>query len=145
VEKYCRAGQTTEDLMTHARFTVDTYGYKHTLRICKHFCSFTATMVTEMRLNVTLYVVHCLSFISDAQSTLHADAIKCQQLISTLTNKNTHCAGYFGHEFGSHHDSTNYLIISSTNVINIILLLINLQKYSFNQSHAMLPRNCIIC
>ena len=77
VEKYCRAEQTTEALMTHMHFTLDTYGYKHTLRIYKKFCFFVATMGTETRLNVTLSVVHCLSFISDAQSILHADAIKC--------------------------------------------------------------------
>jgi len=87
MEKYCIAGQTTDDLMTHAHFTQSTYGYKHTLRIYNPFCLFTATMVVRTRLNITLNV-HCLSCISHVQSIPQADATKCWQLISMFTNKN---------------------------------------------------------
>jgi len=30
VEKYCRAGQATDDIMAHAHFVLDTEGYKYT-------------------------------------------------------------------------------------------------------------------
>jgi hypothetical protein len=33
VEKYGRAGQVTDGNITHARCILDTYGYRHTLRI----------------------------------------------------------------------------------------------------------------
>ena len=33
-KKYCRAGQATDDNMTHAHCMLDTEGYKNTLRIC---------------------------------------------------------------------------------------------------------------
>ena len=58
--KICRTGQVTDDDMTHALFTLFTQDYKHTLRICNTYCVSTATVVSEIRLNVTLYV-HCLS------------------------------------------------------------------------------------
>jgi len=35
---------------------LDTYGYRHTLRICNTYCSSTATMATRTRLNDKLYV-----------------------------------------------------------------------------------------
>ena len=62
VEKYCRAGQATEDNMAHAYCILDTQGYKHTFRIC-NICYFsTVTMVTRKLLVVMLYVcVHCSS------------------------------------------------------------------------------------
>jgi hypothetical protein len=34
VEKYCRAGEATDDNMVHEHCVLDTQGYKHTLRIC---------------------------------------------------------------------------------------------------------------
>ena len=37
VEKYCRAGQATNDNMAHAHCILDTKGYRHTLRICNFF------------------------------------------------------------------------------------------------------------
>jgi hypothetical protein len=30
VEEYCRAGQATDDNMSHAHFMLDTWGYKYT-------------------------------------------------------------------------------------------------------------------
>jgi hypothetical protein len=60
VEEYGRAGQATDDGMSHARCMLDTQGYKYTLRICNAYCFSTATMVAWTRLIVTLYV-HCLS------------------------------------------------------------------------------------
>jgi hypothetical protein len=46
--------------MAQAHCMMDTYGYKHTLRICKTYCFSISIMVTRTRLKVTLYV-HCLS------------------------------------------------------------------------------------
>ena len=62
VEKYCIADKDTDDNMVHVHCTLDTYGYKHTVRICNTHCFSTATMVTRKRLNIALYV-HCLSCI----------------------------------------------------------------------------------
>jgi hypothetical protein len=60
VEKYCRAGQATDDdNMTHVHCVLDTSGYRHILRLCNTHCFSTATMVARSRLSVTLYV-HCL-------------------------------------------------------------------------------------
>ena len=60
VEKYCRAGQATDDNMAHARCMLGTYGYKDTLRICNAYCFATTTMAARTRHNDTLYV-HTLS------------------------------------------------------------------------------------
>ena len=60
VEKYCRAGQATDDNMAHAHCMLDTLGYKHTLRLYNTYRFSTTTMVARTRLNFTLYV-HCLS------------------------------------------------------------------------------------
>jgi hypothetical protein len=38
VEKYCRAGLSTDDSMAHAPGMTGTQGYKHTLRICNTCC-----------------------------------------------------------------------------------------------------------
>ena len=46
-EEYCIDGQATEDNMEHARFILDTYGYKHTLTIRNTYCFSTATMVAR--------------------------------------------------------------------------------------------------
>ena len=46
--------------MAHALSTLDTEGYKLTLRICKMYCMPTATVVARTRLNATLYI-HCLA------------------------------------------------------------------------------------
>lgn len=47
--------------MAHEHSLSDTYGYKHTHRICNTYCLSTATTVAQKRLNVTLYV-HCVLF-----------------------------------------------------------------------------------
>jgi len=59
VEKYCRAGQDTDDNVMHVHCMMDTYGYKHTLRMCNTHCFSTTTMVAQKCLNVAVYV-HCL-------------------------------------------------------------------------------------
>ena len=55
MEKYCTAGQATDDNMANAHCMLDTKGYKHTLRICNTSCFSTA----RTRLSVTLHA-HCL-------------------------------------------------------------------------------------
>ena len=58
VEKYCWAGQATDENMAHAHCMLDAYGYKHThtLRLCNTHSFSTTTMVARTRFNVTLYV-----------------------------------------------------------------------------------------
>jgi len=54
VEKYGGARQATDDSMAPALRVLDTYGYKHIMRICNSYCFSAATMVPRKRLNVTL-------------------------------------------------------------------------------------------
>ena len=51
-EKYCRAGQATDDNMAHAHCTVDTQGCKHTLTICNVYYYSTTTTVARTQLHV---------------------------------------------------------------------------------------------
>jgi len=60
VEKYRKAGQTTDDSMAHAHYTLNTQGHKHTLEVYNTHYFSTATMIARTRLGVTLYV-HCMS------------------------------------------------------------------------------------
>ena len=62
-----RAGQATDDNTTLARCTLDTKGYKHTLRIHNTYSFSTARVAARMRLNVTL-CVYCLSGICQVGS-----------------------------------------------------------------------------
>jgi len=57
--KYCRARHATDENMTHAHSTLDTYGIKHTTRICDTYWFSPATMVTRKGRAITLYV-YCL-------------------------------------------------------------------------------------
>ena len=61
VEKYCRAGQATYDNMAHAHCMLDTYGQKHTLRLCNTYCFSNATMVARTHLNFTITYIVCLA------------------------------------------------------------------------------------
>jgi hypothetical protein len=60
VEEYCWAERAIDYNMGHMQCMLDTYCYKHKLRISNTYCFATATMVTEMCSNVPLYVL-CLS------------------------------------------------------------------------------------
>ena len=55
VEKYCRAGQATEDNMAQMHCMLYTQGYKNTLRICNIYCFSTATIAARTRFNVALF------------------------------------------------------------------------------------------
>jgi len=55
-EKFCRAGQATDDNMAHAHCMLHTKGYKHTLTIRNTYCFSTAAVVARTRDNVTLLV-----------------------------------------------------------------------------------------
>jgi len=60
VEKYCRDWQTTGGNMAYSQCMMDSWDFRHTLRICNTYCFSNATMVTRTRLNATLYIF-CLS------------------------------------------------------------------------------------
>jgi hypothetical protein len=61
MDKYCRAGQATDDNMAHAHCMQDyPLPSTHTYNMQRLNCVSTATMVTRTRQNVTLYI-HCLS------------------------------------------------------------------------------------
>ena len=81
VEKYCKAGQATDDNMTHAHCMLDTKGCKRTLRICNTYCFPTAKVVTPTRLNVTLSG-HCLSCVKI--SSVCRDGDLCKIRISSF-------------------------------------------------------------
>jgi len=60
VEKYCRAGHTTDDNMAHLPCMPYTLMLqKHTLRICNSYSFSVVTVCARTRLSVPLYV-HCL-------------------------------------------------------------------------------------
>ena len=64
VEKYCTAGQATDDNSAHALFIQYT-DYKHTFRICNTFCFSTAATVARTPLHATLCVrVNCVERIN---------------------------------------------------------------------------------
>jgi hypothetical protein len=63
VEKYCKAGQATDDSMAHAHCMLHNWGYRQTLRIWNTYSSSTARMVARTSLIVTLYSKQILHFI----------------------------------------------------------------------------------
>jgi len=56
---HCRAGQGSDDTISHAHFSLGNQGYRYTLGICNTYYLSTAIVVAPARLSVTLYV-HCL-------------------------------------------------------------------------------------
>ena len=70
-EKYCKAGQATDENMAHAHFMLNIWSAKRTLRICDTYCFSTATMVEQTFLSVKLYK-HCLFCIVISTSPLHS-------------------------------------------------------------------------
>jgi len=42
-----------DDITAHSHCMLNTYGYRHTLRICNTYCVFTAKMIAQKRLSVT--------------------------------------------------------------------------------------------
>ena len=70
-EKYCRAGQATDENMAHAHFMLNIWSTKRTLRICDTYCFSTATIVEQTFLSVKLYK-HCLFCIVISTSPLHS-------------------------------------------------------------------------
>jgi len=57
----CRARQATDDNMTHAHCMQETYGYKHSLRICNTYCFSIVTVVARTHLNIRLPALWLLS------------------------------------------------------------------------------------
>jgi hypothetical protein len=89
VEKYCRAGQATDDNMVYVPYMLDTKGYKHTHRICNTYCFSTATVVAQMCLYVTLYA-HCLSCLTTSNVSPFSNLVLmcCHQSDQTVTMLN---------------------------------------------------------
>jgi hypothetical protein len=82
--------QATDDNMAHAYCMLDTYGYKHTLRLCNTYCFYTATMVAWKHLNVAQYA-HCPSCLEWPLLPTH---YRCRGLLLHLKGlNNTHSAG----------------------------------------------------
>jgi len=63
VGKYCGTGEATDDNMTYTHCVLNTYGYKHTLRIRNTYCFSKATMVSRNRLYIMLHVHRLSSFL----------------------------------------------------------------------------------
>ena len=60
MEKYTSAWQATDDNMAHARFMLDTQGYKHTLIICNTYV-FPLQQLLHVRASVLRYAhIDCL-------------------------------------------------------------------------------------
>ena len=60
VENIVEQGRPKMTIRSTAHCMLDTYGYKHILRLCNTSCLSTATIIARTCLSVTLYV-HCLS------------------------------------------------------------------------------------
>jgi hypothetical protein len=95
------AEQATGDNMAHAHCILDSWGYKHTLRMCNSYCFSTATVVARTRLNVTLPRALTVAHFLDRASLcifwffitpVHHDArpIKCEICQYTTSKTNIH-------------------------------------------------------
>ena len=75
VEKYCKAGQGTDDNMAHAHFMLVIQGYKHALTKCNIYCFSTATVVARTHLNITLlrymYIAYFVQYLAVSDSASH--------------------------------------------------------------------------
>jgi hypothetical protein len=49
----------TDENMAHAHCVLNAKFYEQTIRICNTYCFFTAIIVAQKRLNISLYV-HCM-------------------------------------------------------------------------------------
>jgi hypothetical protein len=58
-KKYCTAGQATDDNLAHAHWMLDTWGYKHILRMCNTYCLSTTT-VLNVNVPRSCVMIHCL-------------------------------------------------------------------------------------
>jgi len=75
-KKYCCAGQATGDNMVYVHCMLDTWGYKHALKICNTYCFSTATVVAQMCLTLMLYI-HCQSSYLSVSDTLFWQERQC--------------------------------------------------------------------
>jgi len=67
MEKYCTAGQATDDNMAHAHCMLDNKGYKYTHSGCVIIVVFPLQQWFTKRLNITLYFI-CPSCLIDVAS-----------------------------------------------------------------------------
>jgi len=56
VEEYSTVRKATDNSTAHEHCVPDNKGWRHTLRKFNTYCFLTATMITRMRLTVTLYL-----------------------------------------------------------------------------------------
>jgi hypothetical protein len=99
VEKCCTAGQATDDNMAHAHCMLDTYGYRHPLRIRNTFCICSATMVARTYL-ICYVIVHCLSCLLQRSSKgINLTSLRnLNSFGSSLLTLNTQDFGFYGGE-----------------------------------------------
>ena len=65
MEKYCRAGQATDDNMAHAYFMLDTSGYKYTHSGCLIHISFPLQQWLNERVSLLRYMYIALQNIEN--------------------------------------------------------------------------------
>ena len=62
--KHCTAGEVTDDNIALAHCMLDTYGYKHTPRICNTYCCSCNNGGTNSPQCYDICSLHCLSFLN---------------------------------------------------------------------------------
>ena len=74
MEKFCIAGQATDDNMAHADCMPDNEGYTHTHthRICNTYCFSTATVIARTRLYITEHCMSCYVFLKFTRNSSEA-------------------------------------------------------------------------
>jgi len=76
-ENFRTVTQATNGNMVHLHCILDAWSCKHTFRICYSYCFSSETMVTRMRLKVTLDV-HCLSCFILLRTSASVVAVYCR-------------------------------------------------------------------
>jgi hypothetical protein len=89
VEKYCRAGQATDDNMVRARCVVGIKHYRHTSRICDTYCLSTVTVGCAntpqcyVIPTLTVFVSNCEEMRRQDHYMVHRFPIKIVELYTT--------------------------------------------------------------
>jgi hypothetical protein len=79
--KYTIQPDSPHDSIAEAHYMLNTYGYKHKLRICNSYCFSTATTVALTHLSIMLYI-HCPSGSNTFTRQLHEVTIFASSCLS---------------------------------------------------------------